>query len=149
MRSQASSCCVLRIGSQRKGHHCPGPGLLRSSEWIKVAKHLLDNKRIILHTDGAKAYMADFEQFRHTRVTHKVKKGDDGKWIKPRYVEPVEVSAPNGSLSLLAGTEAASIKHVSNPSADLDDCIRVAQRRYWSQGQCPWEALEAILAPQV
>eukprot|EP00971_Amphidinium_carterae_P292303 5802574-Amphidinium_carterae.3 len=64
------------------------------------------------------------------RNTHKVKKGDDGKWIKPRYVEPVEVSTPNGTLSLLAGTEIidglwkhikASIKHASKPSTDLDD----------------------------
>eukprot|EP00971_Amphidinium_carterae_P265803 5272619-Amphidinium_carterae.1 len=61
-----------------------------------------------------------------------------------------------GTLSLLAGTEVidglwkhnkSSIKHVSNPSADLDDCVRVAQWRYWSQGQCPWEALGAISAP--
>eukprot|EP00971_Amphidinium_carterae_P344923 6485604-Amphidinium_carterae.2 len=29
-----------------------GPGPLRSSEWIKVAQHLVDTKRIILHTDG-------------------------------------------------------------------------------------------------
>eukprot|EP00971_Amphidinium_carterae_P168335 3335584-Amphidinium_carterae.1 len=104
-RGAPQSLILLRLENRVTKKRSPGPGPLRSTDWIKVAKHFVDNERIILHIDGAKAYMADFEQFRHTKVTHKVKKGADGNWIKPRYVEPVEVSTPNGTLSLLAGTE--------------------------------------------
>eukprot|EP00971_Amphidinium_carterae_P110585 2190574-Amphidinium_carterae.1 len=74
---------MLRLEDRVTKKRSPGPGPLRTTEWVKIAKHLVDNKRIILHTDGAKAYMKDFEQFRHTKVTHKVKQGADGNWIKP------------------------------------------------------------------
>eukprot|EP00971_Amphidinium_carterae_P054787 1079083-Amphidinium_carterae.1 len=69
VRRRSQSLIMLRLEDRITKKRSPGPGPLRSTEWIKVAKHLVDNKRIILRTDGAKAYMADFEQFRHTKVT--------------------------------------------------------------------------------
>eukprot|EP00971_Amphidinium_carterae_P282581 5609941-Amphidinium_carterae.1 len=34
----------------------PGPGPLRTEEWFDVGRPLLEDKRIILHTDSAKIY---------------------------------------------------------------------------------------------
>eukprot|EP00971_Amphidinium_carterae_P260900 5175913-Amphidinium_carterae.1 len=52
----------------------PGPGPLRKEEWLEVGRPILEDKRIILHTDSAKAYSIAFKQMRHTRVVHMKKK---------------------------------------------------------------------------
>eukprot|EP00971_Amphidinium_carterae_P037471 736828-Amphidinium_carterae.2 len=76
-------------GDEGSHHHCPtiarapGPRPLRTEEWLDVGRPLLEDKRIILHTDSAKVYVSVFKTMRHTRVVH-MKKKVDGKWLQPK-----------------------------------------------------------------
>eukprot|EP00971_Amphidinium_carterae_P129098 2557279-Amphidinium_carterae.1 len=79
-----------------------GTGPLRTQEWLAAGRPLLEDKRIILHTDSAKAYASVFKTMRHTRVVH-MKKKMDGKWLQPKYVETVMVDTGDGVVSCKAG----------------------------------------------
>eukprot|EP00971_Amphidinium_carterae_P303560 6031734-Amphidinium_carterae.1 len=120
----------------------PGPGPLRSAEWEKIGTRFLSGKRVVIHTDSARAYEMPFSLVRRTRVIHQKKKVG-GRWLKPKYTEEVEVETPDGTLTLMAGTQVIDglWKHVRdglnsiNSNAEcLDDIIRTVQWRYWCQG---------------
>lgn len=52
----------------------PGPGPIRKRDWKPIAhKHLL-GRRVILHTDGARAYKMKLDKVIHCNVVHKQKK---------------------------------------------------------------------------
>eukprot|EP00971_Amphidinium_carterae_P026917 530839-Amphidinium_carterae.1 len=82
----------------------PGPGPLRTEEWLEVGRPILEGKYVILHTDSAKAYAVAFNKMEHARVVH-MKKKVAGKWLEPKYVETVEVHTSSGVVTCKAGTQ--------------------------------------------
>eukprot|EP00971_Amphidinium_carterae_P241216 4789442-Amphidinium_carterae.1 len=108
----------------------PGPGPLRKEKWMEVGKPIPEVKRIILHTDSAKAYAIAFNQIRHTRVVH-MKKKVAGKWLGPKYVE---METDSGTAICKAGTQVIDgyWKHLQRtvqyimPSSDatMDEAVR-------------------------
>ena len=45
-----------RLNPEKTERGAPGPGAMNSVDWKPLAKKYLENKRVILHTDGARAY---------------------------------------------------------------------------------------------
>eukprot|EP00971_Amphidinium_carterae_P325807 6456264-Amphidinium_carterae.1 len=57
----------------------PGPGRLRTEEWLEIGRPILEGRHIILHTDT------------HARSAQRMKKKVEGRWLEPKYVEVVQV----------------------------------------------------------
>ena len=51
----------------------PGPGPIRKRDWKPVAKQYLEVRRMVLHTDGARAYKLKLDQVERCNVVHKKK----------------------------------------------------------------------------
>ena len=57
----------------------PGPGPIRKRDWKPLGKKFLEGRKIILHTDGARAYKLKLDAVVHCNVIHKKKKVTKGK----------------------------------------------------------------------
>ena len=69
----------------------------------------LDNKKVILHTDGARAYKAPFTNVIHCHVVHQKKKAEKkGKavWLNPGYTKVYGLKASDcAHLKVKSGTQ--------------------------------------------
>ena len=66
------------------------PCVVRKGEWEPLAKKVLQNRQVILHTDSAKSYKTAAPGVLHDRVVRKkqrVKAGNTFRWLAPKYVE--------------------------------------------------------------
>ncbi len=52
----------------------PGPGPIRKRDWAPLARRHLEGKKVILHTDGARAYTLKVPGVLHDNVVHMKKK---------------------------------------------------------------------------
>eukprot|EP00971_Amphidinium_carterae_P338167 6475378-Amphidinium_carterae.1 len=66
-RGCPESLILVKMRDRTTIARAPGPGPLRTEEWLEVGRPLLEDKHIILHTDSARAYAAPFNTMRHTR----------------------------------------------------------------------------------
>eukprot|EP00971_Amphidinium_carterae_P043947 864784-Amphidinium_carterae.1 len=103
-RGCPESLILVKMRDRTTIARAPGPGPLRTEEWLEVGRPILEGKRVILHTDSAKAYAVAFKSMHHTRVVH-MKKKVEGKWLDPRYVETVHVETESGVVTCKAGTQ--------------------------------------------
>ena len=55
-RGDPASLVLTRLDPMRTTARAPGPGPIRKRDWAPIASRLLKNRRVILHTDGARAY---------------------------------------------------------------------------------------------
>ncbi|CAE7742054.1 unnamed protein product, partial [Symbiodinium necroappetens] len=87
----------------------PGPGPIRKREWTSIAAKYLAGRRVILHTDGARAYKLKVDQVVHCNVVHKktkVKKNGKVYWEKPRYTKIYDLMLPTGQkFKVTSGTQ--------------------------------------------
>ncbi len=70
---------------------------MRRTDWEPFARRRLQNKKVILHTDGARAYRLRMPGVLHDNVVHMKKQMlVDGKWvwIKPSFAKVVEHILP-------------------------------------------------------
>jgi hypothetical protein len=59
----------------------PGPGPIRKRDWAPLARRHLEGKKVILHTDGARAYTLKVPGVVHDNVVHMKKKAGGCKCI--------------------------------------------------------------------
>ncbi|CAE7394603.1 unnamed protein product [Symbiodinium pilosum] len=52
----------------------PGPGPIRKRDWSAIGNRHLANRKVILHSDGARAYKLKLPQVMHCNVVHQKKK---------------------------------------------------------------------------
>ena len=87
----------------------PGPGPITKKDWKPLAQKHLANRKIIFHTDSAKAYKLKLPGAIHDAVVHQKKRIKlKGKWVwtKPSVVEVVSHKLPDGKhLKVKAGTQ--------------------------------------------
>ncbi|CAK0809043.1 unnamed protein product [Prorocentrum cordatum] len=76
-----------RLGPKQTVSRAPGPGPIREGEWKKYAQKHLQNRRVILHTDGARAHKLKVPGVIHGRAVHAKKK------LKDRGEKPVSATA--------------------------------------------------------
>ena len=112
------------------------------------------NKNVILHTDGARAYRLRLPGVLHDNVVHmkkKMKVNGVWVWIKPAFTKVVEHILPDTKkkLRVKAGTQVIDRlwRHVRSflegrtalvGSKTLRQRIRSAQWAYWYRGQDLW-----------
>ena len=152
-RGRPDSLILLRLPDRSTGTRAPGPGPLRKRDWEPIYKKYVDGKKVILHTDSARAYESFTEGIGKTRVVHQIKQDADGNWMKPHFtqVERVQVSDTE-VVSVVAGTQyidgfwrilrRAILAHHGSDEA-LTRRVRIAQWRYWTMHLDRWQALAA------
>ena len=140
---------------------------MRSNDWKHTAIKLLKNRRICLHTDGARAYGLKVGGMLHDHVAHKKEllKDKNGKpikrkrknvWVKPKNVQLFNHRTPDGRrISVKGGTQVIdrAWQHFRKflvcrggvGRVSLETRIRSAQFAYWYQGQDLWKKTGEML----
>ena len=163
-RGDRKTLVLSRTRPKKTKRRAPGPGPLKKSDWQPIANRYLKNRKVILHTDGAKSYRLKTTPVRgivHDWVVHKKKKikCSDGKtrWAKPKYVTLVEHRMPDGKVvRAIGGTQIIDRtwsyirKHIGSRSANIGKSsftarVRSAQWCYWHQGQDLWSETGLML----
>ena len=160
-RGNPSSLVLTRLNPKTTKVRAPGPGPMRKKDWAPFAKKRLRNTRIILHTDGARAYKLRVDGVYHDNVVHKKKQVvANGKttWIKPKFTKVVTHILPDGKkLRVKAGAQVIDRfwRHVRSHlvgrtafkvgSVQLRRRVRMAQWSHWNRGKDMWLALGEVL----
>ena len=82
--------CSCSASTRPAAARAPGPGPIRKPDWKPFANKFLKDRKVILHTDGARTYKLWLPGVLHDNVVHKKKKAIiAGKtiWIKPQYAK--------------------------------------------------------------
>lgn len=90
-RGHPGTLLLFRLSPKSTAAQAPGPGPIRRRDWKPVASKFLKNRKVILHTDGARTYKMSVPAILHDNVfIHKKKKvviGGKTTWIKLRYTK--------------------------------------------------------------
>ena len=70
-RGRPSSLKLFRLHPAKTVKRAPGPGAMRKVEWKPIATKHLANRKVILHSDGARAYKLKVPGVMHCNVVHK------------------------------------------------------------------------------
>jgi len=152
-RGNPKSLLLQRLNPAKTKKRAPGPGPIRKRDWKPMTKKWIKDRKVILHTDGARSYKMVVDGVIHDNVVHaKKKKVINGKtvWLKPHYTKVVKHKLPGGrSLKVKAGTQIIdrAWRHVRSfltgrsgkvSSVQLRRRIRSAQWEYWNRGEDMW-----------
>lgn len=153
-RGRPETLVLTRLNPKKTSKRAPGPGPMRRTDWEPFACRRLQNKNVILHTDGARAYRLRLPGVLHDNVVHmkkKMKVNGVWVWIKPAFTKVVEHILPDTKKKLRAkaGTQVIDRlwRHVRSflegrtalvGSKTLRQRIRSAQWAYWYRGQDLW-----------
>ena len=156
-RGRPRSLWISRLPDRETGLRAPGPGPIRSKDWDPIAKRLIDNKGVILHSDSARAYKKGFRRMAQTMVVH-CKKWKDGAWVRPHVTRVRKVVCNKKVKRVKAGTQMidgvwalmCKGKRGSHGSdALLDRSVRWVQWKYWSQGQDLFKVVGTMIKEHV
>ena len=149
MRRGAPETLVLEALPVRKTKLCAtGAGPLRLRDWIPIGKKYLSNRRVILHTDSAKAYLHPFPLVHHTCVVHQ-KKGLErhglsrdtlGLRLCICFLERRSMYSLERIDGLWKRLRASIGKAHSSDFPRVDLLVRYMLWRTWTTGMDPWEA---------
>ena len=73
-RGRPSSLRLYRLNPKKTKKRALGPGPIRKVDWMPIAKKHLANRKIILHSDGARAYKVKLPGVHHCNFVHQKKK---------------------------------------------------------------------------
>ncbi|CAE7215997.1 unnamed protein product [Symbiodinium microadriaticum] len=104
-----SSLCLFRLNPKLTTKRAPGPGSIKKVDWAVIAKKHLANRKVVLHSDGARAYTLKIPQVKHCNVVHKKKKvtvNGKAQWVKPHYTKVYTIKLPDRRrLRVKSGTQ--------------------------------------------
>ena len=104
-RGRLDNLMLFRLPDRTTLKRSPGPGPIRLKDWRPYAKRLLSQRRVILHSDSARAYKHPIQRVPHVSVVH-CKKKIENKWVPPHYVKYTSVELPDGQrLRVVGGTQ--------------------------------------------
>ncbi|CAK0883637.1 unnamed protein product [Prorocentrum cordatum] len=109
-RGNPRSLVLFRLKPEKAKRRAPGPGPIRKRDWAPAASKWLKNRRVILHTDGARSHKMKVDDVLHDWVVHKKKRvqvGGKRVWLKPaftkvRYHDVPDENKPSGTKRLWA-----------------------------------------------
>ena len=78
-RGRPFSLKLFRLHPAKTVKRAPGPGALRKVEWKPIATKHLANRKVVLHSNGARAYKLKVPGVMHCNVVHKTKVKVNGK----------------------------------------------------------------------
>jgi hypothetical protein len=128
----------------------PGPGPIRVDDWLRLSQKWCVNRKLIIHSDSAKAYDRKVRGCLHDAVVHKKRRvfiNGRWQWLKPVYTKIVKHVLPDTrrTIRVQAGTQYIDgfwriLRATVRPwrmsdAAGLRRLTRVAQLRYWSRGK--------------
>ena len=138
----------------------PGPGPIMLEHWQPLSEKWLAGRKLIVHTDSAKAYKRKIRGCLHDAVVHKKRRvhmNGVWKWLKPVYTKVVKHKLPDTrkTIKVQAGTQyidgfwrilKANVRVWTKANAALlRKLVRTSQLRYWSRGKDFYvEAAKAI-----
>ena len=128
--------------------NAPGPGPIRTSMWAPIAKKWLSYRRVICHSDSARAFKLKLPGVLNDYVTHCNKK-INGKWMKPVYAMRWWHKLPGGKkVHVVKGTQYIDgfwriLRQRVGATTTADRhrmrvLVRVAQWRHWHMGDDLW-----------
>ncbi|CAK0830227.1 unnamed protein product, partial [Prorocentrum cordatum] len=147
-RGRPNTLVLTRLDPCTTKRRAPGPGPIRKRDWKPIAKRHLENREVVLHTDGAKAYKLKIPKVLHDNVVHMKKKvtlRGVARWIKPKYSEVVAHRLPTGEqMYTKSGTQIIDRfwshlrKHLQSRTHRVGTLaatrrIRSAQWTYWNK----------------
>ena len=104
-RGKPESLVLIQLRSALPSRPPQALGPITKEMWTPIAKKLLENRKIILHTDGARAYRVRVQGMRRDSVIHKKKKVN-GVWKKPKFAKPNTHVLPDGTkIRCMMGTQ--------------------------------------------
>lgn len=163
-RGRPDTLCLWRTRSDLTDTRAPGPGAIKKCDWKPFLAKRLENRRIALHSDGARSYRLRAAGVVHDRVVHskkRVKRGGKWVWLKPKFSKRVTHTLPNGSkLVVKAGTQIIDRawqfikRHIGSRtfkprSPALAARVRSAQWCYWNKGKDQWRATGDMLRSEM
>ena len=159
-RGRPTTLMLFRLNPPSTQPRSPGPGAIRRRDWKPIARKHLQDRRVLLHTDGARAYKMKMPGVIHDNVVHKKKKvmvKGRPVWVKPHYTKIVKHTLPSGkTIHVKAGTQIidrvwghvrAYLKHSPRRvgSMAVKRKVRAAQWTYWHKGENLWKATGQML----
>ena len=161
-RGYPETLVLTRLKPKRTKERAPGPGPMRLKDWQPFLAKRLRGRKIILHTDGARAYQNKADGVIHDNVVHKNKKVTiDGNtvWLRPKHTNIFKHKIPGISRHLLVkgGTQVIDRawrhfrKFLESRTCRVDSLamrtrVRSAQWVYWNRGKDLWLATGAMLS---
>ena len=159
-RGKPATLVLFKTESDRTAKNAPGPGAIKKSDWKPFLLGRLKDRKVVLHSGGARSYKMKAPGLLHDAAIHckkRVKRGGKWVWIKPVYSKIVKHKLPSGNvLKVKSGTQIIdrAWKHVKNHigpraykphSRGLAARVRSAQWEYWHRGKDPWAATGAMV----
>jgi len=159
-RGAPQTLVLTRLNPIKTKPRSPGPGPMRKRDWIPTATKYLTNKKVMLHTDGARAYKMHIPGVIHNNVVHakkRMKIGGKWVWVLPHYVKLCTHKVDGRELHVKSGTQIIDrawrfirtrLEGYSSKvgSATLRRRIRSAQWEYWHMGQDHWAKTGEMLS---
>ena len=158
-RGSRKTLALFRLSPAQTSLRAPGPGPIRKEEWANFANVHLNDRRVCLHSDGARSYKLQVPGMLHDHVVHmkkKIKVGNTTKWVRPFFTKKVVHHVGNAEVTTIAGTQTidrfwrtlrTSLVGRTAPvgSPGLARRIRACQCDYWRKGEDQWNTLAHIL----
>ena len=153
MRGFPETLVLKRLKPRKTKRRAPGPGAIRKRDWKPIAKEYLENRKVILHADGARTSKLKVPGVLHDMAVHKkmlVIKNGVRIWMNPKYSElHTHITPDKTKVHVKTGTQIIDRfwKHLrghlgtmkrKTGSATLESRIRSAQFTYWYKGQDLW-----------
>ena len=73
-RGRPSLLVLVKLNPILTKKRSPGPGPIRKRDWQPIAKKHIAGRKVILHSDRARAYKLKLPEVRHCNVVHKKKR---------------------------------------------------------------------------
>ncbi|CAK0890777.1 unnamed protein product [Prorocentrum cordatum] len=119
--------------------NAPGPGAIKKTDWAPFLKRRLENRKVILHSDGARSYKTRASGLVRDHVVHCKKRKKIGRkwvWLKPVYSKVVTHKLPDGSkIRVRAGAQI-----IDRAWGRIAASVRSAQFENWNKGKDMWAA---------
>ncbi|CAJ1462027.1 unnamed protein product [Effrenium voratum] len=153
-RGRPETLVLIKLKPKLTHRRAPGPGPIRKLEWTHIARKHLQDRKVVFHTDPARAHKLKVPGVVHDRVVHckkRVKKGKKWVWQTPKYCQLVRHKLPGGKvLKVKSGTqvidrcwrflkERISLNGATKAgSSMLQAKLRSAQYEYWHRCDDLW-----------
>jgi len=157
-RGFPASLVLVRLRSRLTVARAPGPGPITEDEWRPIGEKFLAGKKIVLHSDSARAYRkCHFKGVVKDHVVHKKRRVVDTKgkvkWLSPIYAKDAKHVIDGKRVVRKAGTQVIdrawralkanmSMNQTTRPGSRAFALeVRSAQFEYWRSKDDPWTAL--------
>jgi hypothetical protein len=152
-RGRPQSLVLTKLNPAVTKARAPGPGPIRKTDWKPFATKRLKNRKVVLHTDGARSYNITVDGMLHDKVIHKKKQvcvRRQTSWVKPKFSKIFKHVVDDGKVLYVKGGTQIIDRFWSTLRTHLRGCasspesaalrrrIRSAQWAYWNRSKDLW-----------